>query len=351
VDARGEVVAHAVYDVWGSPLTETYTDTNFSGTESLLSYATYSWDETLGLWYAQARMYDAELGRFVSEDPAWDGANWYVYAGGNPGNYVDPWGLERIVLSGGAYDAKKRSEDQYNYHFVDSALLQISLWGGEATLLVAYAGWTANQKESIAQAAQSRGMKLVWIYNINDLTVYINSGGKDKRKTDKITHFAVFAHGTDSGTGVYSVTLGYHSGQEAELKWTVSDIYKLDRSAFATDSYSIFYSCRTGNTFKSGNFAQTWANVSGGIVDALYGKKIDTGRSVYDNIIGTNNERRGMKYWWYPYCPSDEYSAWWHERDEGRFEMRPGEAFRLPQAADKAYWGRFTPEYTGGGRK
>jgi hypothetical protein len=30
-------IAHAVYDICGSPLTETYTDTNFSGTESLLS--------------------------------------------------------------------------------------------------------------------------------------------------------------------------------------------------------------------------------------------------------------------------------------------------------------------------
>jgi RHS repeat-associated protein len=99
VDVRGEVVAHAVYDVWGSPLTETYTDTNFSGMESLLSYATYSWDETLELWYAQARMYDAETGRFVSEDPARDGANWYVYAGGNPGNAADPWGLLLLDLN------------------------------------------------------------------------------------------------------------------------------------------------------------------------------------------------------------------------------------------------------------
>jgi hypothetical protein len=43
-------------------------------------------------------MYDAELGRFVSEDPARDGANWYVYAGGNPGNAVDPWGLEKAYV-------------------------------------------------------------------------------------------------------------------------------------------------------------------------------------------------------------------------------------------------------------
>jgi RHS repeat-associated protein len=32
--------------------------------------------------------------RFTTSDPIRSGANWYAYVGGDPVNYVDPWGLE-----------------------------------------------------------------------------------------------------------------------------------------------------------------------------------------------------------------------------------------------------------------
>jgi len=43
----------------------------------------------------RARYYDANLGRFISEDPAGfvDGTNLYAYVGGNPVMLVDPSGL------------------------------------------------------------------------------------------------------------------------------------------------------------------------------------------------------------------------------------------------------------------
>jgi len=43
--------------------------------------------------YAQAREYNPMLGRFASEDPIFDGANWYIYCEGNPLKFVDPLGL------------------------------------------------------------------------------------------------------------------------------------------------------------------------------------------------------------------------------------------------------------------
>ena len=39
------------------------------------------------------RYYDSSIGRFITEDPAKDGLNWYSYCGGNPVIFVDPWGL------------------------------------------------------------------------------------------------------------------------------------------------------------------------------------------------------------------------------------------------------------------
>ncbi|WP_367277190.1 RHS repeat-associated core domain-containing protein, partial [Oceanispirochaeta sp.] len=32
-----------------------------------------------GTYYYNARWYDAGTGRFISEDPARDGSNWYIY--------------------------------------------------------------------------------------------------------------------------------------------------------------------------------------------------------------------------------------------------------------------------------
>ncbi len=48
------------------------------------------------LYYNRARDYDPVLGRYIQADPIGllGGANPYLYANGDPVNFIDPWGLE-----------------------------------------------------------------------------------------------------------------------------------------------------------------------------------------------------------------------------------------------------------------
>jgi len=51
------------------------------------------------LVHMRARAYDPGTGRFLSPDPIGygDGPNIYAYAGGDPVNRIDPWGLATDV--------------------------------------------------------------------------------------------------------------------------------------------------------------------------------------------------------------------------------------------------------------
>lgn len=67
------------------------------GTHNPFRYCGEYYDEESGLIYLRNRYYDPSIGRFITEDPARDGLNWYVYANNNPVNYIDPLGLEALL--------------------------------------------------------------------------------------------------------------------------------------------------------------------------------------------------------------------------------------------------------------
>ena len=61
-----------------------------------------------GLKYFGARFYDEEVGRFVSQDPVKDGANWFGYCDNNPLRHIDQnglWSVEISATGGGAIGA------------------------------------------------------------------------------------------------------------------------------------------------------------------------------------------------------------------------------------------------------
>ncbi len=102
VDNSGAVVNHLKYDSFGSILAMSsstpkhFTRYQFTGRE---------FDIATGLNYYRARYYNAETGRFISEDPIGFNSgdmNAFRYVANNPMTYVDPSGLLGIVgaLSG-----------------------------------------------------------------------------------------------------------------------------------------------------------------------------------------------------------------------------------------------------------
>ena len=89
-DGNGNIVWNYAYDAFGNQK-----ETVNSGTEPYnpFRYTGEYFDAETGFIYLRARYMDPQTGRFISEDPACDGANWYVYAGGNPVMLFDPSGL------------------------------------------------------------------------------------------------------------------------------------------------------------------------------------------------------------------------------------------------------------------
>jgi RHS repeat-associated protein len=86
-DSNGNVVSSAGYDSFGN-------STNSLGTR--YQYTGREFDEFTGLYYYRARWYDANLGRFISEDPvgfAGGDINLFGYVKNNPANFSDPLGL------------------------------------------------------------------------------------------------------------------------------------------------------------------------------------------------------------------------------------------------------------------
>ncbi|MBN1911183.1 MAG: hypothetical protein JW818_15665 [Pirellulales bacterium] len=97
LDVDGDLAQHLDFDAFGSP-------ESASTTALPTTYAGRPRDPATGLYDYRARWYDAEVGRFVNEDPSSFAAgdpNLYRYCGNSPLTFVDPSGLCYTGLFGG----------------------------------------------------------------------------------------------------------------------------------------------------------------------------------------------------------------------------------------------------------
>ena len=219
--------------------------------------------------------------------------NWYVYCNNDPINYHDPLGLERIVVSGGIYNATSYSvwefwkwgERRWPFTFISPALKYMKdNKKNFNTWIIADNGWTAEDKKMIEAARKTHipKVKIKYIKSSDELAKYINKkatgsgsykGLSKARKDDPIKHFAVFSHGYEG-----SLELGHdYKNDSSGLSFGKSKISSLKKKAFAKKSKSVFYSCNTG-TGGADSFAQVWAN--------KFGKTIAyTGKTDYAGIL------------------------------------------------------------------
>ena len=87
-DNAGTVIKNYEYNSFGVQKSETD-----DADENPYRYSGEYYDAESGYTYLRARYYDPDTGRFISEDPALDGENWYVYCDNDPVNMVDPTGM------------------------------------------------------------------------------------------------------------------------------------------------------------------------------------------------------------------------------------------------------------------
>ena len=89
----GVAIDRRTFDTFG----RLRSDSN-SAIDELFGYTGQEYDAAVDLYYYNARWYDADTGRFLSQDPAKDDINPYRYVGNNAPSATDPSG--RILDAG-----------------------------------------------------------------------------------------------------------------------------------------------------------------------------------------------------------------------------------------------------------
>ena len=287
-DSSGENVKTFTYDAFGNQLGEEETSA------TPFRYNGEYYDEETDLIYLRNRYYSPSVGQFITEDPVKDGTNWYAYCGNNSVMFVDPLGLEYIVVSGSEYDAGR-----YKYNFIEPAIKKIKelkeLNDGEwITWIVSATDYSEESLQQMNDIAYELGVGFVKIYSAAELQNYINSQNintwelSEERVADPIRKFTVFSHGVAG-----KVELGY--GQTNQRQLSLDYNWTRGISSYAFDNpNSMFYSCNTGTdqTVWGTNFAQAWVNVVGGRTMAA------RGTTWYGDIMNGSNVSIRLRRGW-----------------------------------------------------
>jgi RHS repeat-associated protein len=167
IDTDGAMVDSYGYEEFGNDL---YGN---QGREQPFGFTGEYYDLETNTYYLRHRYMNPTAGRFLSEDPIRDELNWYTYVGNDPINYIDPWGLERIVVSGGRYS----TGSGFQYEFIETAIKQLYEWlysGSKECIawIIADEGWSKSDKNMFSKIANNNGITLLYITDKKQLFDY-----------------------------------------------------------------------------------------------------------------------------------------------------------------------------------
>ena len=126
-DEYGNKVVERDFTPFGERInTDVYDDEPRDLDEDESGFTGKDWDEDVGLYYYNARWYDPEVGRFISEDSVADDPNLYGYCFNNPVNFTDPTGH---AAEGGFKVSFKK-----DWGFVGASLNAVAILSGDKVM-------------------------------------------------------------------------------------------------------------------------------------------------------------------------------------------------------------------------
>lgn len=136
----GTIIDRRTFDSFGRTISD-----SSAAVDTLFGYTGQEYDAAVDLYNYNARWYDADTGRFLSQDPAKDDTNPYRYVGNNAPNATDPTGLvaQTKSLSG---NASKPRYDTYSQYFAPSSSSSQPYRGSQVATTASVSGSFANQR-------------------------------------------------------------------------------------------------------------------------------------------------------------------------------------------------------------
>ena len=270
-DERGYVIERYRYDAFGNNLTDDTTEP--------FGYCGEYFDDESGLVYLRNRYYDPETGRFITEDPAKDGVNWYSYCNGNPISFIDPSGysydevinaLDSIYSSKNIMNHTTPGNRRYNNALenakanktiIKNSDVYIENWGELTPILSPLLNGSSNSLESIAEMKNAvQNAKSAYIRSENtDSLIFV------------VTTAAAMVTAIKGGRAI----LGAATASTGILPLTTSvDPNKLNHVfGKAQHGLSDFLSLYNGNQTKAYNAIRNAAQIvinNNGVTNAIY---------------------------------------------------------------------------------
>ena len=177
--------------------------------------------------YLRNRYYNPSNGRFITEDPAQDGLNWYVYCGNNPLKYVDPTGTVKeedtkygtdtkvymaLVILGEAWEAFP--EYQLAIEELANEVRWIGdQWGSDAIEDRIYWGLTSGAMKSLSTVEQ-----VISAAYVNQALVMNDA----RNRADKITleRYSQEGNGTDAANAFKHIYWSAYASSKMGTKYT-----------------------------------------------------------------------------------------------------------------------------------